>query len=203
VAMVSPTVIKCRRQIRLAKVVSCFLLGSHYRGEKKSPDSPSEFHFEFKSLRSHLLFSCQTFECSAIHLAASCSAIKPLITSVSPSGQRTSITQPDPGFFRATKVGRCSDIPQICAYCTPVQDTVPLPNASSQKYLSVAEPLLRPSRSDGNLPTRTRPIASAANAFRRRRCVTSRRSRKSGWRTGSDCADWRDKRPAGRTGPTV
>jgi hypothetical protein len=42
--------------------------------------------------------------------------VKPLITSVSPSGQRTSPTQPNPGFFRATKTGRSSDIFRIRAY---------------------------------------------------------------------------------------
>jgi hypothetical protein len=41
--------------------------------------------------------------------------MKPLITSVSPSGHRISTPQPDPGFFRATKVGRCSDVPKITA----------------------------------------------------------------------------------------
>ena len=66
----------------------------------------------------HLLFPCQPSECS-IHLTASCSVIKPLINSVSPSGQRISTSQPDPGFFRATKVGRCSDILGICAYGAP------------------------------------------------------------------------------------
>src|SRR5260370_5321773 len=61
------------------------------------------------------VFPCNALECSAIHLAASCSVIKPLITSVSPSGHRISTPQPDPGFFRATKVGRCSDVPKITA----------------------------------------------------------------------------------------
>jgi hypothetical protein len=42
--------------------------------------------------------------------------MKPLITSVSPSGHRISTPQPDPGFFRATKVGRCSDVPKITGY---------------------------------------------------------------------------------------
>jgi hypothetical protein len=42
---------KCRRQIRLARVVSCFLLGSHYRGKEESPDSPSEFLFESRPLQ--------------------------------------------------------------------------------------------------------------------------------------------------------
>lgn len=49
--------------------------------------------------------------CSAIHLTASYSATKPLMTPVSPSGHRISTSQPDPGFFRAPKVGRCSDMP--------------------------------------------------------------------------------------------
>ena len=63
----------------------------------------------------YLLFSLQLSECSAIHSATAFSVAKPLITSVSPSGQRTSTTQPNPGFFRATKVGRCSYIFRICA----------------------------------------------------------------------------------------
>src|SRR5256886_9710421 len=58
---------------------------------------------------------CHALECSAIHLTASCSVMKPLITSVSPSGHRISTPQPDPGFFRATKLGRCSDVPKITA----------------------------------------------------------------------------------------
>jgi hypothetical protein len=74
-----------------------------------------------------LLFPCQPSECSAIHLTASCSVIKPLITSVSPSSQRISTTQPDRGFFRATKVGRCSDILGICAYGAPVQAGIVCP----------------------------------------------------------------------------
>ena len=57
------------------------------------------------------VFSSHVLECSAIHLAASCSVMKPLITSVSPSGHRISIPQPVPGFFRAMKVGGCSNIP--------------------------------------------------------------------------------------------
>ena len=64
----------------------------------------------------YLLFSCQPLECSAIQSAAAFSVAKPLITSVSPSGQRISTTQPTPGLpFRATKVGRCSGIFRICA----------------------------------------------------------------------------------------
>ena len=74
-----------------------------------------------------LLFPCQPSECSAIHLTASCSVIKPLITSVSPSSQRISTTQPDRGFFRATKVGRCSDILRICAYGASVQAGIVCP----------------------------------------------------------------------------
>ena len=65
------------------------------------------------------------FSCSVIHLSASYSVIKPLITSVSPSGHRISTPQPDPGFFRATKVGRCSDIVRICPYGGPVQASYP------------------------------------------------------------------------------
>jgi hypothetical protein len=65
------------------------------------------------------------WECSAIHLTASCSVMKPLIASVSPSGHRTSTPQPDPGFFRATKVGRCSNIQRICACGGPVQASYP------------------------------------------------------------------------------
>jgi hypothetical protein len=33
--------------------------------------------------------------------------------------------QPDPGFFRTMKVGRCSDIRGICAYGGPVQASYP------------------------------------------------------------------------------
>ena len=65
------------------------------------------------------------YSCSAIHLTASCSVMKPLTTSVSPSGHKISTPQPDPGFFRATKVGRCSDIPRICACGGPVQASYP------------------------------------------------------------------------------
>jgi hypothetical protein len=68
------------------------------------------------------VFAC---ECSAIHLTASCSVMKPLITSVSPSGHRISTPQPNPGFFRATKVGRCSDIRRICACADTVQASYP------------------------------------------------------------------------------
>src|SRR6476660_5408934 len=68
---------------------------------------------------------CHAWECSAIHLAASCSVMNPLMTSVSPSGHRISTPQPEPGFFRATKVGRCSDILRICAYDGPVQASYP------------------------------------------------------------------------------
>jgi hypothetical protein len=50
---------------------------------------------------------------------------KPLITSVSPSGHRISTPQPDPGFFRATKVGRCSDIRRVCARDGAVQGSYP------------------------------------------------------------------------------
>jgi hypothetical protein len=73
--------------------------------------------------RSHFLaLECS---CSAIHLTASCSVAKPLTTSVSPSGQRISTPQPEPGFFRATKTGRCSDIPRIWACGGPVQASYP------------------------------------------------------------------------------
>jgi hypothetical protein len=61
----------------------------------------------------HLLFSCQVSECLSIHSAACFSVVKPLITSVSPSGQRISTTQPSPGFFRATKMGRYSGMLRI------------------------------------------------------------------------------------------
>ena len=70
-------------------------------------------------------FPWQASECSAIHLAASCSVTKPLITSVSPSGHRISIAQPVPGFFRTKKVGRSSNILRICACGGPVQDSYP------------------------------------------------------------------------------
>src|ERR1700726_55816 len=73
----------------------------------------------------HLLFSCQVSECLATHSAACFSVVKPLITSVSPSGQRISTTQPSPGFFRATKMGRYSDIVRMCAYGGPVQASYP------------------------------------------------------------------------------
>jgi len=68
---------------------------------------------------------CHALECSAIHLTASCSVMNPLIASVSPSGHRISTPQPDPGFFRATKLGRCSDILRICACGGPVQASYP------------------------------------------------------------------------------
>jgi hypothetical protein len=71
------------------------------------------------------VFPGHALECSAIHLPASCSVIKPLITSVSPSGHRISIPQPVPGIFRAMKVGRCSIIPRICADGGPVQASHP------------------------------------------------------------------------------
>ena len=74
---------------------------------------------------SSFVFPCHALECSAIHLPASCSVRKPLITSVSPSGHRISISQPVPGFFRAKKVGRCSNILRICACGGPVQDSYP------------------------------------------------------------------------------
>jgi hypothetical protein len=51
--------------------------------------------------------------------------MKPLMTSVSPSGHRISTSQPDPGFFRAPKVGRCSDILRICAHGATVQASYP------------------------------------------------------------------------------
>ena len=79
------------------------------------------------------VFSSHVLECSAIHLAASCSVMKPLITSVSPSGHRISIPQPVPGFFRAPKVGRCSNIPSSMNRWRPVQashpDTIKLRNS--------------------------------------------------------------------------
>jgi hypothetical protein len=71
------------------------------------------------------VFSCQALECSAIHLAASCSVTKPLIASVSPSGHSISTPQPNPGFFLATKVGRCSDIVRVCAYGLRIQASHP------------------------------------------------------------------------------
>src|SRR3984893_12866073 len=51
--------------------------------------------------------------------------MKPLTTSVSPSGHRISTPQPDPGFFRATKVGRCSDMFRICAHGATLQASYP------------------------------------------------------------------------------
>jgi MASE1 protein len=71
------------------------------------------------------VFPCDALECSAIHLPASCSVRKPLIASVSPSGHRISIAQPVPGFFRAKKVGRSSNILRICACGGPLQDSYP------------------------------------------------------------------------------
>ena len=75
----------------------------------------------------HSYFPAAPFECSCsvIHLSASYSVIKPLIASISPSGHRISTPQPDPGFFRATKVGRCSDILRICACGGQVQASYP------------------------------------------------------------------------------
>jgi hypothetical protein len=70
-------------------------------------------------------FPCHPLECSAIQIAASCSVINPLITSVSPSGHRISIPQPVPGFLRAMNVGRCSNIRRICAHGTQVQASNP------------------------------------------------------------------------------
>jgi hypothetical protein len=75
--------------------------------------------------RGHSVFPTRSSECLAIHSAACFSVAKPLTTSVSPSGQRTSTTQPNPGFFRGTKVGRCSDILRICACAGPVQASHP------------------------------------------------------------------------------
>src|ERR1700682_6315546 len=75
----------------------------------------------------HLLSSRQFSECLAAHSAACCLVVKPLITSVSPSGQRISTTQPSPGGlpFLTPKAGRCSDILRICAYGGPVQASHP------------------------------------------------------------------------------
>jgi hypothetical protein len=53
--------------------------------------------------------------------------MKPLTTSVSPSGHRISIPQPVPGFFRAMKIGRCSNISGICANGGPLQGSHPAP----------------------------------------------------------------------------
>jgi hypothetical protein len=61
------------------------------------------------------------YSCSAIHLTASSSVIKSLITAVSPSGHKISTPQPDPGFFRATKVG----IRQTCACGLTIQASHP------------------------------------------------------------------------------
>jgi hypothetical protein len=75
----------------------------------------------------HLLSARQFSECLAAHSAACCLVVKPLITSVSPSGQRISTTQPSPGGlpFLTPKTGRCSDIQRICAYGGPVQASHP------------------------------------------------------------------------------
>jgi hypothetical protein len=95
------------------------------------------------------VFPGHAFECSAIHLAASCSVMKPLITSVSPSGHKISTPQPDPGFFRATKVGRCSDILRICACGVSVQArypaiTDPLPGPNITLHKRVMDSLFAP-----------------------------------------------------------
>ena len=101
-------------------------------------------------LRTHLVFPCQPSECLAIHSAACCSMAKPLTTSVSPSGQRTSTTQPNPGLpFRATKAGRYSDISGICAYGAPVQAGRPTTikptdrNLRSMAIVQLRKPLAR------------------------------------------------------------
>jgi hypothetical protein len=101
-------------------------------------------------LRTHLVFPCQPSECLAIHSAACCSVAKPLTTSVSPSGQRTSTTQPNPGLpFRATKAGRYSDISGICAYGAPVQAGRPTTikptdrNLRSMAIVHLRKPLVR------------------------------------------------------------
>jgi hypothetical protein len=86
------------------------------RGSRRQ--SASDVRAEF---RGHSVFPTRSSECLAIHSAACFSVAKPLTTSVSPSGQRTSTTQPSPGFFRATKTGRCSDIRRICACGAPDQ----------------------------------------------------------------------------------
>jgi len=69
--------------------------------------------------------------------------MNPLMTSVSPSGHRISTPQPEPGFFRATKVGRCSDILRICAYDGPVQASYP---ATIKLTHSLCAPKTSPSR---------------------------------------------------------
>jgi hypothetical protein len=67
---------------------------------------------------------CHAFECSAIHLTASCSVMKPLTTSVSPSGHRISLPSQFRD-FRTMKVGRCSNIRRICAHSGAVQASYP------------------------------------------------------------------------------
>lgn len=91
------------------------------------------------------VFSCHPLECSVIQIAASCSVINPLITSVSPSAHRISIPQPVPGFLRAMKVGRCSNIRRICAHGAQVQ---------------ASKPATIPRSADG----RDRPSTAAGNA---------------------------------------
>jgi hypothetical protein len=59
-----------------------------------------------------------------------------LITSVSPSGHKISIPQPDPGIFRATKVGSCSDIRRICAWGGPIQASDPATIKLTRSHLS-------------------------------------------------------------------
>src|ERR1700692_4021045 len=58
---------------------------------------------------------CHALECSAIHRTASRSVKKLLMTSALPSGHTISTPQPVPGFLRAVKVGRRTNIYRICA----------------------------------------------------------------------------------------
>lgn len=73
-----------------------------------------------------LSFRGEAPECSAIHFAASRSVTKPLIASVSPSGQRTSTPHPLPGFFRTRNVGCCSNICSLCAAGRQLQASYPV-----------------------------------------------------------------------------
>jgi hypothetical protein len=120
------------------------------------------------------VFPCRAFECSAIQLAASCSVVKPLITSVSPSGHRISIPQPVPGFFRAMKVGSCSSIRRICTYGSPIQASYPAPIKLS--HCARDGRLLGPSES----PVRVR-LAGCSWAGRSAEAQAHRRARRP-WR---------------------
>jgi hypothetical protein len=95
---------------KLHQLYWCCAIKAHPAAVGKPSYDPSHCR---SRVVSHLLFSCQVSECLSTHSAACFSVVEPLITSVSPSGQRISTTQPSPGFFRATKISRYSDILRI------------------------------------------------------------------------------------------